>query len=161
MQHLLCPRSIVLLLTISVISNCGCDPAYSLWINNKSGRDRRITILYNDRYTKDYHSCPWPGTYFMNSIVLSRNDSTAILVRAIRKDSLSADWTNSYSFILPAFCDVRTEGGIGVRPPEQFVVIDEKDTINTIKGSKKYSYKRGSLSGNKHVLLLQDSLHKQ
>ena len=87
MQKILCAGSALALLSLSLCFT-GCDPAYSLWIDNRSGRDRKITIIYNEQFAKSY-GCQWADTYFMSYIAFSGNDTSHRQVRVMRKDSLS------------------------------------------------------------------------
>ena len=109
-----------------------CDPGYSLLIYNRSAKEHKVCVIYN----KDFATYYKPGDYhhsfcYKNYITISRLDTTQS--QLLRKDSLAANWTTSYAFILPAKSKVVMESGLGVAPPNQDIVIDGGDTINTLK----------------------------
>lgn len=127
MKHVL--AMILMLATIALTS---CDPGYALLIYNRSKKAHNITVIYDASYASSYaRAGKYANTCYKNYITISSLDSTKSTL--LHKDSLSANWTTTYSFTLPAKSKVLMEHGLGVAPPYQDIIIDGRDTANTLK----------------------------
>ena len=148
-------KLLAVLLILGPLCLTSCDPAYSLMVYNRSTADRTIRIVYADGYGEGYKADKGNyGGYYKNFIILSRLDSTRSDL--LRKDSLSAHWTTSYSFVLPAASKVLLESGLGTVPPAQQIIIDGKDTIDTELHDSRLKKRYGLLLGGPYEVTLSN-----
>lgn len=113
-------KAIVILTVVILLTSC--DPYHSLVVENRSAANKHIQVVLP---RKEYFTPP-------DSVRLAKTTTQSqhgyeLLERIAVQDRDAA--INRYSFVLPSGRRALLEGGFGIRPITELIIINRADTV--------------------------------